>query len=157
MNLNDIYTFGFYVQYARLCESLLPIVKGDLHLLSFLEDIKDILEENELCVDRIGKIEEYIQDYNKYDDGDNLSLQDAKKLNNTIKFLSSHLNKELSQRHILELKIKSGLDANELAKLSNKEPSEYFPTDTWDKLTDIEKSDFSDVAKCLIQVRPLQW
>ncbi|GAH05264.1 unnamed protein product, partial [marine sediment metagenome] len=33
---------------------------------------------------------------------------------------------------------------------ANKMPSEYFPEHVWDKLTDIEKSDYSDSAKCFM-------
>lgn len=47
--------------------------------------------------------------------------------------------------------VKNGLNINELKKLANKKPCMFFPDDVWKKLTDIEKNDFSDSAKCLLE------
>lgn len=46
--------------------------------------------------------------------------------------------------------VEVALNPEELRKLADKKPCIFFPADVWEKLTEIEKSDFSDAAKCLL-------
>lgn len=57
-----------------------------------------------------------------------------------------HVNQKTSERKL----VKTGLDPEELVKLVNKNPCTFFPENIWKKMTDIEKSDFSDASKCLL-------
>jgi hypothetical protein len=150
MDLKDIFDLGSTCQYLRLSESTLPSVKGEGYLLSTIVKLSENLKQYNLCEDRIERIENQIKKLEKYDKEQKILKTDAEKLSKHIEFLMSHLIKELSQRNVYELTVKRGLDAGELIKLSNKEASEYFLTENWDKLTAIEKSDYSDAAKCLL-------
>ena len=150
ITLKDVFELGINTQYLRICDVSLPRVKGDSYLLDALKGTIELVKNTKLCEERIELLETTMMALNKYNEDEKIKKEDADKLVKNMDYLISHLFKELSQRNIIEIGIKSGLDANELIKLSKKEQSEYFLKEKWDRLTDIEKSDISDAAKCLL-------
>lgn len=56
---------------------------------------------------------------------------------------------QTSRMHVVEI-AESGLNSGELLKLASKEPNEFIKKEHWEKMTEIEKSDFSDAARCLL-------
>ena len=99
----------------------------------------------------IDDILKWIDIFNKnYDDEERIKNEDAKKLRESVNIWREEIRKELDTKPLYKIELKSGLDINEVSKLANNKPSEFIPEQIWKKLTEIEKSDYSDAAKCLI-------
>lgn len=57
---------------------------------------------------------------------------------------------EIAKIPLIAIETQKGLDPNELRKVSEKQPSEFFTPETWNRLSKLEASDLSDAAKCLL-------
>lgn len=49
-----------------------------------------------------------------------------------------------------ETQVETGLNPIELKKVAEQKPSEFITSEIWEKMSEIEKSDISDAAKCLL-------
>lgn len=152
MDLDSIYRLGLWVQRFREAETApYPTVKGEGRLLDGLKQIHRILQTNRIGKDCIKEISEWEQKLNsKYDNKSPIDKEDAVKLVEDSNKWNERLHRDLRAKHAVEMELQSGLNPDELLKLADKQPSEFIQERVWKKLTDIEKSDFSDAARCLL-------
>lgn len=152
INLDEIYTLGLWVQYFRTIRSILPIVKAEGNNAIFgLQRIQAILQKHhcgEGLLVELKKLEEKLE--SKYDDKTQIEPADADELKNSANQWMNKITADLIKMNVIEITAQSGLNPKELLKMASKEPGEFISEEIWNKLTDIEKSDFSDAAKCLL-------
>lgn len=151
MDLDSIYRLGLWVQRLRDIDMVLAKVKGEAALLYGLGLVNDILQGNLIGNDCIYEISQWKEKLSsKYDDKSQIDKNDAKELVRDSNRWNERLHKDLRAKHVVEMELQSGLNPDELLKLADKKSSEFIPEEVWKKLTDIEKSDFSDAARCLL-------
>ena len=139
------------MQWFRNAQNILPAVKGERSLLDGLRQVQEFLVKNKIgedCVEQVSQWKKGLD--SKYDEQSRIEKDDAVKLSRDADNWSEITLEFLKNKHILETELQSGLNPNELSKLANKEPSEFIVEEVWKRLTDIEKSDFSDAARCLL-------
>ena len=149
MELDDIYFIGTEIEYIKEVDDTLPLVKGKNWLLDVLKRIPNSLKDQGIDIN-LSKINSWIDRLENYETKVKITPEDAEKLVDDATKWDKYIIKTLGQKQIIEVKTQRGLDARELTLLSNKKPSEFIGSATWKKLSEIEKSDFSDAAKCLI-------
>ena len=156
MNLLDVFNLGSDTQYVKLAKSWFsgegPPVKKENYILHGIKDTYRFLKDEKLAVDMHNEIAQLITRLEKdYPEEDKkIEEDDATVLNDAFIRLRKKISEELKNVHILTVEMQSGLNPNELRKVADKSPSEFISEQTWKKLTDIEKSDFSDAAICLL-------
>jgi len=156
MELEGVMDLGCDIQYMRLAEMSFgasgPYVKKKGYLLDGLRDIHRFLEEEKLATvlldDLSGWVKRFAKDYPK--DDMMITEKDSVELAKFSDKLRKQIGSELNNIHILRVEMQAGLNPNELRKVADKSASVYISSETWKKLTDIEKSDFSDAARCLL-------
>lgn len=87
------------------------------------------------------------KDYSKEDE---ITDDDASELYEDAKRWLKEMFRILANRNILETTTSGVLNQEALVHLSNEESSAFFDEKTWTRLSEIEKSDFSNSAKCLL-------
>lgn len=151
LRMYDIFWIGCNVQYARLCQRLNPPVRGENFLLDALEGMKRRLEEFEINSGMQGEVSEWIQKLRKsYGDKAKLRPMDASQLSEDADRWRDLLNRELIGRVIFEFLRSGALNQEALLATSEGKPSAFFEEVIWNALSDIEKNDFSNSAKCLL-------
>ena len=151
LSLRRVFDIGSISQYYRLAPYVRPSVKGDDRILYNLRNTREALKLENLGAEIIDEISKWIEELDaKYNEGDHISEEDAERLSQSVEKWRQILRNELDAKTIFTIELKSGLNFREIQKLANKEASEFIPQNIWDRLTDIEKSDFSDAAKCLM-------
>ena len=153
MNLERVFYLGSHIQYLRLQRSLLSSVHGETYILGSFEEILDTLKIeniNDNLIDDIIKMKDFLIKKYPEDKYTQISKEDANNLRDKILQWRQTIINELNKKLIVDVQLKSGFDLNELTKLSKHESSEFIPKEIWEKLTDIERSDYADAAKCLI-------
>lgn len=151
VNVDDMYKLGLWIHQFRVVEYVLPKVKGEGNLLSGMQTAKDISVELEIGGDCTAEIYEWIKRLNSnYDDESRIKKEDAQKLYNDSNRWNERFHRDLRKKNVLETKLESGLNPEELLKMANSKPSGFIREEVWNGLTEIEKSDFSDAARCLL-------
>lgn len=151
MDLDNIYRLGLWIQRFRDSINVLPRVKGEGYLINGLAYINTILEKNQIgqdCLEEISRVREKLD--SKYDEKSMIDKNDAQQLFYYSTKWNERLHRDLITKHVVETELESGLNPDELFKLASKKSSEFIQGRVWKKLTEIEKSDFSDAARCLL-------
>jgi len=151
MNIDSIYRLGLWIQRFRDSRNILPIVKrGEGDLLYGLKLVQEILEENDMgrqCITEIPKWKEKLE--SNYKDNTRVKKEDANQLVLDSTGWNKEIHTNLMRKYVMAI-AESVLSPNELIKLASSEPNKFIQEELYTKLTDIEKSDFSDAAKCLL-------
>ena len=154
MDLLAVFNLGVYTNYLRLLHVFAtnPYVRKEDYVLDNLKRVHGLLEDEKLGMDVIDDVSKWI---NKLDKGYpeeemRVSEQDATKLGKAVEKWRDKIRRELRDAPILRIELQSGLNPDELRKVADKLPSEFISAEIWEKLTEIEKSDFSDAARCLL-------
>lgn len=143
-----MYIAGLWVQRLKDAKIILPNVKG---LLGGLDFLQEFLAENRIDDVHLKELSQWKEKLDsKYEDDVKIDKDDANELVVSSQEWDAVIIKKLEEKHAMEIELQSGLNPNELLKLADKQPSEFVPEEVWKKLTDIEKSDFSDAARCLL-------
>lgn len=152
MDLLDVYELGMILQYARLMRHFCPVVQGENQLLEGLRQIHDLLEREGIAKNVLGNMADWIEKLHKDYPNEKMMIEkkDALAINDAVETWKQEIKKDLLNIHVLRVELQSGLNPDELRKLADKLPSEFVLLETWKKLTDIEKNDFSDAARCLL-------
>lgn len=156
MELVDVLELGTNIQYARLAEDCItgegPYVRKEGYVMHALKDIHRILKNEKLAGVLLEDLSHLMEKLDKdYPEEDmKIKKKDAKDLAEFCDKLRGQVERELKNIHILRVELQTGLNPNELRKVADKLPSEFISSGTWKRLTDIEKSDFSDAARCLL-------
>ena len=152
MDLCDVYNMGNSLQYLRLSKFSLPDVRGENMLLSSLRSLRFRLEKVGIAKDLVKAMSEWEERLEKNYKKKNMAVsdKDANALNADCVIWRESIREELHKIPVVRIELQSGLNPDELRKVAEKEPNEFIISETWRKLTDIEKSDFSDSAKCLL-------
>ncbi len=149
--MNDVFWIGMDVQYVRLCNSVKPYVKGETWLLSTLERLKRRVEECRLNSEVQQEVAAWIKKLSKnYKDKEEIRPKDMEQLNKDGDRWRDLLQEELLERILFEFLPSGALNQTELQKTSEGEPSAFFEEKIWNALSQIEKSDFSNSATCLL-------
>ena len=151
MDLDSFYRLGLWIQYFRDAEASSPLVKGEGRLIDGLEQVNRILKNNLIgkdCVEETSQWKEKLD--SKYDEESKIDEDDSKMIAKDANKWNEKMHRDLKRKHAVEVELLSGLNPDELSKLANKEPGEFISVEVWKKLTDIERSDLSDAAKCLL-------
>lgn len=149
MNLVDAYAIGSYTEYLAVLASMTK-VHGEHGLIWALREVKRTLDEQKLLTSFVDEVSNWIAELEKYPKGEFLKPEDVKALEAASANWRSVIRKELEGIPVVKIELQSGLNPDELRKVANKSPSEFISEKTWKNLTSIEKSDFSDAAKCLL-------
>ena len=156
MKLRDVFNFGSNVQYARLIDLWFlgkgPYVKKEGYVLTAIREAYRFIKNEKLAVDMLDAISELIDKLDKdYPEEDaRIEEEDAEAVAAVFDGLRDKLREELDNLHVMTVELQSGLNPNELRKVADKSPSELISSEIWERLSDIEKSDFSDAARCLL-------
>lgn len=150
MKLENFLRIGSFLQYLRLAMYVLPNVKGENHIEATIDKIRDMFDEEGFNQSIIGDLLKFKKKLDDYKPDENIKKDDADELYEIINNVLRETYATANNRHILEITVQSGLNPVEIEKIANKQPSEFIPEPIWTKLTDIEKSDFCDSAKCLL-------
>lgn len=152
MDLDTAYRLGLWIQYARLSVTALHRVIGERRVLWGLKLVKSDLENNNIGENALKDISKWIKKLEKEytDESVKLKMEDARSLRDDANQWVDEVEADLRKIPIVEMQLKSGLNPDELMKLAKKEPSEFISDEEWKQLTEIEKSDFSDSARCLL-------
>ena len=151
MDLRDAFEMGHRLQYIRRSEWLEPNVKGEYLLLDNLKRFESLLKENDLNHDVQDDISKWIKKLDKnYEEEQEITKDDARRLSRKAREWQVLVSRLLGERRVLELIRIGALNQEALLALSKGEPSAFVDEETWNSLSDIEKSDFSDAAKCLL-------
>lgn len=156
MKLIEVLNLGCSIQYARLVRNFFLgkgcTVRGEGLLLDALVRTRGVLEKYELASGMIDELSSLIDklDKNYPKDDMNIKNDDSNSLGQFADKLREEVSTELGNFHVLKIELQSGLNPIELTKVAEKEPSEFISLEIWEKLTEIEKSDFSDAARCLL-------
>lgn len=153
MDLHTAFNIGSDSQYVRNSDLIKPYVKRKegFWLLQSLIRMHDILEEEGIAEKSIEAISRWIAKLKKdYSEGQVIAKEDADKLHKESDSWRAEIRRNLDAKPLVEIRLQSGLNPNELQRVAEKKPSEFIPSEIWDKMTDIEKSDLSDAAKCLL-------
>lgn len=150
MDVDDMYRLGLWTQRFRDAYNILPFVKGEGRLLDGLGQVHVILNRYSIgmrCAHDISEWRTKLE--SKYKGDVRLDKEDAKELVMDSAGWKEEIHTYLKRKQVLEI-AESGLNPSELLKLANKELNKFIEESFWTKLTGIEKSDFSDAAKCLL-------
>lgn len=155
MQLLDVFELGYSCQFYRMfqyIEEPIVYVRGEGRLLNSVEEVHNILENEKIATDILEDISKFVDRLDKNYPKEDMKLKkaDALKLVKAAERWRDKIKKELSNIPILRIELQSGLNPNELRKVAEKSPSEFIAAEVWIKLTTIEKSDFSDAARCLL-------
>jgi len=159
-NLNKLFVTGVWLEYLIRCRHFSLYYRKEGYLRDTLVDLSNNLIELGIGLNIKEEIDETIIEFDtKYpineEEDESKKSDDIKKedrLEVSIKAKKWHyiIKEDVANINVIEMKLLSGLDVKELTKLANKEPSLFFTQEVWNKLSDIEKNDFSDAAKCLL-------
>jgi len=154
MDLQDIMFLGNFCEYLKLMKHFpqMVSVKGEGWLLDYFRNFHSILKKEKIAAHALDKISHWINKLDKEYPKEDMRLkkQDALDIRKAADKWRDIIEEDLRGIHVLRMDLQSGLNPEELRKLANKLPSELIMLETWKKLTDIEKNDFSDAAKCLL-------
>ena len=151
MELLDAFSLGASIEYAKRSRWIKPYVKGEDYLLDDLKRLKSKLEKHDMNHRLISETSEWIKKLEKnYKEKQYVTETDAINLSLDASSWDDLAGRLLLERPVLEL-IKTGaLNQKALLDTSKGEPSAFFEEKTWNGLSRIEKSDFSNAAKCLL-------
>lgn len=156
MNLTGAYVLGEEIEYLHMSDVNRPYVfstaEKQLWVLGHLERIQRTLSGEGIAEPTLIEVSEWIKKLKeKYtDEFVVIEEADADELVKSVSLWRDKIIQGLSHKPLIEVKLQSGLNPNELRKVAEQSPSEFIAKSTWDKLSDIEKSDLSDAAKCLL-------
>ena len=151
MNLGDAFWLGNIIQYIKRARSIKPTVKGENLLLENFQRLETWLRENDLDHHLQGEVSQWIKKLDKnYKENQKITDVDARKLFRNASKWRDLLIRLLYGRRVLELIRTGALNQKALLDTSKGEPSAFFDEKTWNSLSDIEKSDFSNAARCLL-------
>lgn len=150
MKLDRICKLGRDLSYIRLACKLQKgwAVKceGEGYILGALNDVKKILNNNNLNKKTITEIDTWINKFENYKDGAGITKDDADKLYDDFNRWWDRLELELSNISVLRLYTCGSLNFD-LLKNGSKE---FFTDEVWNKLPKISKNDLDESAKCII-------
>jgi|GEM_PF-5520251 len=150
MNVIDAYILGSYTEALAIIPERLGI-RGEKRLTWALKEVRDALERADLLPKTINEIDEWMKKIEKYPKTEKrLSGQDASALEKDAETWRSEIKSELEDIRIVKVELQTGLNPDELTKVANGVPSEFICQGTWERLSNIEKSDLSDASKCLL-------
>jgi hypothetical protein len=155
VNLEDAYRIGRQIEFLWLVDVWSPIVRGASEgegIVYRLQDILTILNNEKIEKGIAKEIVDWKAELDKnYTElGKVISKEDAKELATVARTWLRSLSKTLMGIAVVEIKLQTGLNPVELKKVAEQIPGEFITSATWKKMTDIEKSDISDAAKCLL-------
>ena len=151
MNLKDAYQIGNIIQYIRRIRSIKPTVKGEDLLLENLQWLESCLKENNVNHELQVKISRWIEKLDSnYEEKQEITDTDAEELYRDGSKWGTTLSRLLFERQVLELIRTGALNQKALLDTAIGKPSAFFDQKAWNDLSEIEKSDFSDAAKCLL-------
>lgn len=155
MDLNEAFNVGNLLQYIRRANLIKPNVKGDRLLLEALKWLESSVKQNDLDHDLQPQISGWVKKLEKkYGEDQKITDDDAIKLSRDASRWRDLLPRLLMERRVLELTRTGALNQKALLDISIGKPSAFFDERTWNALSDIEKSDFSDTARCLLSGIP---
>lgn len=155
MNLANVVRLGYNCEFFRMLQyagESRVIIRGEARLLTKLEEVHDFLENEKIATDIHEEVSKFRDQLDKNYPKEDAELKEADRLKLAMaaEKWEVTINEELGNTPILRIELQSGLNPDELRKVAEKMPSEYIASEVWEKLTDIEKSDFADAAKCLL-------
>ena len=152
MDILDVYELGNMIQFVRLAKHFPALVRGEACLLPDLRRTHSVLKSEGIGKGILDEMSSWIKklDKNYPEEGTTMKGKDASDLTEAADKWREVLRKELSNIHVVVVEKQSGLNPNELRKIADQLPSEFISSEIWEKLTDIEKSDFSDAARGLL-------
>lgn len=146
-----ILSLGWLLRYLRSVSEEGARYGGERFLQGALDDIINICKEIQITPELITDIENIKRDFDdKFEGNKKLNKEYGELLAEHARDWKNKINNELKNKKSVSVDLQSGLDTDELIKISEQKPSELIPEMIYNKLTDIEKSDYSDAAKCLI-------
>ena len=155
MNLDDVYWIGEIIQYIKRIRMTKPTVKGENLLLEALRRLESYLKGNDLNHGLQFEVSQWAKKLDKnYKEDQKIADDDGMKLYRDASEWGAVINRLLIERRVLELIRTGALNQKALLDLSKGETNAFFDEKTWNALSDIEKSDFSDAAKCLLTGTP---
>lgn len=155
MNLHDAFFVGIIIQYLKRTKVIKPTVKGENLLLESLRWLESSVKQNDLDHELQPEISSWVKTLEKkYGEDQKIKGDDAWKLARDADRWRDLLARLLLERRVLELTRTGALNQKALLDISIGEPSAFFDEETWNALSAIEKSDFSDAAKCLLASIP---
>jgi len=152
MKLREAFELGLFLEYINRCPISLPNVQGDRAILQALRETENILRDGGIGKRALKSVSSWREELGqKYPtEGMRIKKADATGMRNHQLMWRSEIRGDLDRKPVLELELESGLDANELMRLAAQEPGKFISAGIWKEMTDIERSDVSDAAKCLL-------
>lgn len=162
IKLAFISAMGAYLEFFRMQKYILSHYRGERGIRKALNHLISFFELNNIGSNIIPYIKSLIEEFDtKYPESEvsyvngekeivRISMADATKISNQSETWNTLMVEELNSRKIIEMNLESGLNVDELYKLANREPSFFFEDNIWHGFSDIERSDFSDAARCLL-------
>ena len=155
MDLYDAFAIGIRLEYIVRSRSLRQTVKGEYLLLEALQKIETTLKENGMNHYLQNAISRWIKKLDKnYEEKQQITESDAIDLSQDARDWQLLIFRLMMERPVLELTRTGALNQKALLDASTGKPSAFFEEKTWNTLSDIEKSDFADAAKCLLTNTP---
>ena len=151
MDYSDIFTLASDLEYIKLSESSLPVVKGKDWLLDTMNGILTLLKYCNIEDESVYKeLIEWIVKLNRsYKKGQRINKKDSKELSEDANRWGDLIYKELCARPCIEFQ-RGALNQKALVDTSEGRASNIFEENVWKVLPKITKSDFADAAKCLL-------
>lgn len=151
MRMYDIFWIGYDLKYVDLSRFMLPQVKSERYLLWVLESLKGRLEDYKINSGILRKVSRWIQKLSKSYEGEQAILpDDAAELTRDAEEWGTLIQRELLQRVVFESFSSGALNQTALLNTSEGKSSPFFEEKIWNALSEIEKNDFSNSAKCLL-------
>lgn len=156
MKLIDSFELGRDYEYMAHLTSIKTWVFSETgekgYIIDMLKEMKEILESEDSLKNVVKEVSNLIDELKKdYPEPEVvIKSKDAEKVQEKISSLLRQIRDSIRRKQIVEVEKQTGLNPDELRKTADNSWSEFIPEETWEKLSEIEKSDFSDAAKCLL-------
>jgi len=162
IKLVAIAAMGTMIECLRLQPYLQSYYRGENGIQMILNQLIYFFEQSESGSNIIPYIKSFMEELDKkYPESEvsningekdivRISMDDAVKISKEAEIWKVLMIEELISKKIIEMTLESGLNVDELYKLANGEPSFFFAENIWHVFSDIEISDFSDAARCLL-------
>lgn len=152
MNLREAFELGIFIEYIVRSPALLPNVQGDRLLLHALKNTETTLRDGGIGKRALITVPYWIEKLKKQypEEGMRITEGDAKALRDAQMLWRDEIRGDLDRKPVIEMELQSGLNPDDLMKLAAKEPSKFISARIWKEMTDIERNDLSDAAKCLL-------
>jgi hypothetical protein len=152
LDFYDAFALGTLLEIVRSTTFYPGIpVKGKGFLIDKLEELLRQFKECKIDGHIEDRLSYWINKFSKeYKEKEGLDFNDAMRLREEVSGWITIAEEKFMERYVTELTKTGSLKQHELINLSKGNPSAFIDKNVWDSMSQIERSDYSDAAKCLL-------